>query len=202
MLVGIVGMNGAGKEEVGRYLQERYGFSHKDLGQEVRDELKRMGKDHLDRKEMDNLGNGRRKLFGPNYWCNRAIGSMNSDNMVITSLRNVAEVEEIISRKGIIIEVFADLKTRYDRTTERVNRDPNAHGDVKSFEYFKEREEANLRSEDPTKMQLLECIKLAQYRIDNNGTVLELHSRIDALIGNLMEMEVSRESGQVPLSKA
>jgi adenylate kinase family enzyme len=39
MIVGIVGLNGSGKDTFADYIVKKYGFSHKDLGQEIRDEL-------------------------------------------------------------------------------------------------------------------------------------------------------------------
>jgi dephospho-CoA kinase len=86
----------------------------------------------------------------------------------------------------VLIEVFADERTRYDRTLARVKSDPNAHGDVKSFEYFQEKEKGQFRTDDdPSKMQLLECIQMATYRINNNGSIEELHDQADKLLAKL-----------------
>ena len=35
MLIGIVGLNGSGKDTVAEYLVSHYNFVHKDLGQEI-----------------------------------------------------------------------------------------------------------------------------------------------------------------------
>lgn len=185
MLIGVVGMNGSGKEEFGKYLSENYGFSHKDIGQEVRNEIKALGRNYLAREEMDAMGNGRRKLFGPDYWCRKAVESIESNKIVITSLRNRFEVEYLLAQGGVVVEVYADLETRFKRTLYRVKADPNRHGDVSSLEYFKEREEENLRSKDPSKMQVLECITMATYRINNNGSIDELHEQTDRLLEQL-----------------
>ncbi len=185
MLIGIVGLNGSGKDTTAQYLVEHYGFAHKDLGQEIRDELKAHGKNSLDRKEMIALGNEMRQRHGFNYWCKRAIESLGSKDLVITSIRNPSEVEEIKSRGGIIIDIFADQKTRFDRTVARVKNDPNSHGDVGSLEDFRLKEEIELKSTDPAKQQLLKCISMADYKLDNNGSFEQLYGEFEAIFARI-----------------
>ncbi len=79
MLIGVVGFNGSGKGTVAEYLVKKHGFEHTDLGQEIRDELKNLGKNHLDRNEMIDLANERRKMYGANYWCKKAIEAADSE---------------------------------------------------------------------------------------------------------------------------
>ncbi len=187
MLLGIVGLNGSGKDSVAHYLIKKHNFLHKDLGQEIRDELKRLGKDFLNRTEMINLGNEKRKEFGADYWAKRALENYSPEsNFIITSVRNPSEAELIKSKRGFIIEVFAEQNVRYDRTILRVKNDSNAHGDVVSFDEFKKKEELELTSTDPSKQQLLACIKMASHRIDNNGSLEELSKKIDLLLEELM----------------
>jgi dephospho-CoA kinase len=182
MLLGIVGLNGSGKDTAANFLVKKYGFVHEDFGQEIRDELKVLGKNSLDRNEMVLLANERRAKFGPNYWAKRLLANHSSkENLVLTSIRNPAEVDEIESRGGILIEVFADINVRYQRTVARVKNDSSAHGDTKSFEEFRSKEERELKSTDPSKQQLLKCISSAKYRINNNGSLSELEKKIDEL---------------------
>lgn len=182
MLIGVTGLNGSGKDTIARYLVDNYNFVHRDLGQEIRDEIKKQGKDPLDRNEMILMGNEMRRKFGFSFWCKKAIESAQSKNIVITSLRNPSEVEEIKSRGGLIIEVFADQRKRYDRTVERVRKEKGAHGDVKSFEQFKEMEEKELKSTDPSKQQLLKCLEMASQRLDNNGTFNQLYDQVRMMV--------------------
>ncbi len=185
MLIGVVGFNGSGKDTVAEYLVTNHNFVHKDLGQEIRTELRAAGKDHLDRTHMIALGNERRQKFGANYWCKRAIDSTSSHKLILTSIRNPSEVDEIKSRGGTVIEIFADQQTRFNRTIERRKKDVNVHGDVESFEHFKSKEEIEMKSEDPTKQQLLKCASMAEYKLDNNSTYDSLYTQIESLLSKL-----------------
>lgn len=185
MLIGVVGLNGSGKDTVAQYLVERHNFSHKDLGQEIRDELVRLGRNSLDRSEMIALANEKRQELGFNYWCKRAIESVASENLIITSIRNPSEIDEIKSRGGNVVEVFAEQKVRFYRTVERVKIDPKLHGDVKSFDEFMAKENLELTSTDPSKQQLLTCVSMAEYRLNNNGSFEELYKEIEELLPKL-----------------
>lgn len=186
LLIGVVGLNGSGKDTFAKFLVDNYNFAHRDLGQEIRDELKRLGKNYLDRAEMIALGNERRQKFGFNYWVKKALEARKpAQNFIVTSVRNPSEVEEIKSRGGCIVETFADIKVRYARTVARVKSDPNAHGDVASFEEFKGKEELELKSADPSKQQNLKCISMADYRLDNNGSVEDFKKSVAELFGKL-----------------
>lgn len=185
MIVGIVGLNGSGKDTFADYVVKSYGFIHKDLGQEIRDELKRLGRNHLDRSEMIKLGNDMRVKFGFDYWAIKAINNV-QNNLIITSVRNPKEVQRIVSSGGVIIEVSTNQKTRYERTVERVKKDPKAHGDIKSFNDFKNLENKELKNIDPAKQQLLKCIKMAKHHVTNNSSKDVLYKKIDKLFKRLL----------------
>lgn len=189
MLIGIVGLHGAGKDTVAQYLVDNYDFVHKDLGQEIRNDLKVQGRDHLDRNEMVALGNEMREKFGFSYWCKRAIDSVQAKDIVITSIRNPAEVEEIKSRGGTIVAVQANLDVRFQRTVARVKNSAELHGDIQSFDDFKAKEQRELESTNPANQQLLKCIKMTQYTIDNNGSIAQLDTDIRQLMQKLGKLK-------------
>ncbi|MCX6803851.1 MAG: AAA family ATPase [Candidatus Diapherotrites archaeon] len=183
MLIGVVGLNGSGKDSVAQYLVEKYNFTHVDLGNEVRKELARLGRNPLDRSQMRELGDGMRRSFGHNYWAKKALEKyLPGVNFVITSLRHNAEAELIKSRGGIIIEVFANLNVRYVRTVARTKGLHDKHGDVASFEEFVFKENRELADPDPARMQITKCLSMAEYRLNNTGTVDDLHKEVDELL--------------------
>ncbi|MFA5931145.1 MAG: AAA family ATPase [archaeon] len=183
MLIGVVGLNGSGKDTVASYLAKNKGFDWEDCGEEIRVELKKLGKNYLDRNEMTSLANKMRAEFGADYWVKRLLKKHPSaKNLVISSIRNPSEVELLKSKKGVIVEVFASINTRYKRTVDRVKNNPKEHGDVINFNDFKSKEDKELISKDPTKQQLLKCISMTEYRLDNNGSLEDLEKEIELFL--------------------
>lgn len=185
MLIGIVGLNGSGKDTVADYLITTYNFAHKDLGQEIREELKVLGRDYQDRAVMTEYANDRRRALGADYWCKKALSELHSNYIVITSIRNPAEAQLIKTKGGKIVEIFAEDKARFQRTIERVKNNPNAHGDVESFDQFLARQEVELAHPDPSRQQLLACIAMADYKLDNDSSKESLYKQVDELLKKL-----------------
>jgi dephospho-CoA kinase len=186
LLIGVVGLNGSGKDAVAKILVEKHGFKHKDFGQLIRSELKKIGRNHLDRSEMFSLANERRKSFGNDYWAKILLENYSpNERLVLTSIRNPAEAELIQSYGGLIVEVFASQKIRFERTVARVSSSLDKHGEI-NFKEFKEKEKAELKSKDPSKQQLLKCLEFASKKIDNNGNLDELETKIALFIEEIV----------------
>jgi dephospho-CoA kinase len=185
MLFGVVGLNGSGKDTVADYLVEKYGFSHYDCGQAIRDELKRLGEDHLDRNKMIDLANKMRKENGGEYWAKFIFEKFaDAKNLVISSIRNPTEIEFIESKNGKLIRVDAQQKTRFERVADRARKDPTQHGSL-DFEDFKIKENRELESNDPSKQQLLKCLERASIVLDNGGSLEDLHKKVDEAMQKL-----------------
>ncbi len=186
LLVGVVGLNGSGKDTLASYLVGNHGFVHVDLGEEIRSELKKMGRNYLDREEMRFLGNKMRESEGNDYWIRKPLKLLDKNpRVVITSLRNPAEVLALKSLGGVVVEPFADIKKRYANTVNRVKNNPNEHGDVASFEEFKAKEDMELSDPGLFKQQNLDCIKMADYRVDNNSTLENFLKNIEEVFNKI-----------------
>ena len=188
MLLGVVGLNGSGKDTVADYLVEKYDFVHYGCGQAVRDELKKLGKNQLDRNEMIDLAKKMRKENGNEYWPKFIFEKFqDSKNLIISSIRNPSEIDFIESKKGRLIRVDAEQELRFKRISNRANTDAFQHGET-SFDDFKEKENKELESEDPSKQQLLKCLERASIVIDNNGSLEEVYKKVDE---NMQKLDVS-----------
>ncbi|MFA5357465.1 MAG: AAA family ATPase [archaeon] len=183
MLLAIVGLNGSGKDTVANYLMDNFGFAHKSFSKLIRSEALCNGLKSDERKVLVSFANNMRRAAGAGYWAKKILLDYDgASNLVLTSIRNPAEVREIKLRGGIIVEVYAGAKKRFERASKR----GQYAGDLKmTFNDFKEAEQRELKSSDPSKQQLAACISLADYRLNNNGSQKDLEKKINSLLKKL-----------------
>ena len=186
MIIGLTGKNAAGKGEVANYLKTK-GFIYYSLSDVIREEATERGLGHS-RDNLINLGNELRQKFAPNYLAKqinkKIIDSKKSfpekNFFIIDSIRNPFEARELTKNKNfILIGIEAQIETRFRRLLER-----NRLGDAKTIEEFKEQEQReNLNSD--TNQQLNKTFELAEKIIVNDGSLEELHKKIDDLLVEL-----------------
>jgi len=178
MIVGLTGKNSAGKGEVAKYLQKK-GFVYYSLSDVIREEATKRGVEHS-RDNLINLGNELRKKYGAEYLAkqiNKKIFSSRKNFFIIDSIRSPYEVKELMKNKGfILIGIEAPIELRFKRLLKR-----NRLGDAKTLEEFKKQEQReNLKNS--TNQQLDETFKSASKVILNDGSLKDLHEKIDKLL--------------------
>lgn len=176
MIIGLTGTNAAGKGEVANYLKNTKRFQYLSLSDIVREEADAQGLEHT-RENLIKIGNKLREKNGADVLAKRTIEKIKEENVVIDSIRNLAEANAIKSLKdSILIAVDAPIELRYRRAQERM-----LDRDKVSFEEFKELEEAeNLKT--TTGQQLKLCMGEADKTIINDGTIEQLHDKIDEIL--------------------
>jgi dCMP deaminase len=181
MIIGLTGTNGAGKTAVSEYLVNR-GFEHHSLSDEIRDEIRRRGQE-ITREVLIEVGNELREKFGPGILAERILLKLEKDhNYVVDSIRNPYEVEVLKRRKDfILLAVEADQAIRFERT--RVRGRENA---AQTLEQFVSEEARELESLNPANQQLHATRRKADFVVSNNGTIEELHRKLDELLPPLM----------------
>ncbi|MGB8952654.1 MAG: AAA family ATPase [Candidatus Aminicenantales bacterium] len=173
-LIGLTGTNGAGKGEVAVYFQKK-GYQHFSLSDEIREELKKEGKE-LNRDNLIQKGNELRNKFGPDILARRVMKKVKG-KALIDSLRNPDEIEFLRRRKDfILLAVDAPVEMRYERVRKR-GRNESAS----SLEEFINKEEEEMGG-SPEGQQLHRCIQMADTVIMNNGTLEELHRKLEEWI--------------------
>lgn len=89
---------------------------------------------------------------------------------------------EALRAKGnfYLLAIDAEPHIRYERAFERAS-------DTDHVEYatFMENEQREMESDDPNKQNLSACIKLANYTIQNNGTIDELHVAVERILADI-----------------
>ena len=181
MIIGLTGKNAAGKGEVANYLKSK-DFVYYSLSDVIRGKATKMGIGHS-RDNLIKLGNELRAKSGPSFLAKEIIKKIKKQmgkNFVVDSIRNTYEVKELTKIKGfVLIGIDAPVELRFKRLLER-----NRLGDAKTIEEFKKQEQReNLKSD--TNQQLDATFKMAKRIIVNDGSLEELHKKIDKLIKGL-----------------
>jgi dCMP deaminase len=181
MIIGLTGKNGSGKTAVSEYLVSR-GFEYHSLSDAIREEILDRGL-QITREMLIDVGNELREKFGPGILAERILTSLESgQNYVIDSIRNPQEVDVLRSRNDFtLLALEAEQGTRFERSRKRGRE--NA---AQTMSQFAEEEARELDSDNPARQQLNATRQKADLIVTNDGTLEELHRRLDALLPPLM----------------
>ena len=181
MIIGLTGKIGSGKTAVSEYLVSR-GFEYHSLSDAIREEILDRGL-QITREVLIDVGNELREKFGPGILAERILSSLDSDqNYVIDSIRNPQEVDVLRSRTDFtLLALEAEQGTRFERSRKRGRE--NA---AQTLSQFAEEEARELDSDNPARQQLNATRQKADLIVTNDGTLEELHRRLDALLPPLM----------------
>lgn len=179
IVFGVVGHPASGKDAVSDYLALR-GFFKISGGDILREEMKKIGIP-LDRAHVHEFVVKMRKENGNGYPAQEEVNRIknNNGNSVVIGMRNTEEIK--ILRNGVgydfkLIAVNSPTEVRYERAKAR-----GRIGDDISFEQFKE-EEKKERSATSGSHEVDKVIEISDVLIDNDGTLEELHEKIDELL--------------------
>jgi dephospho-CoA kinase len=181
MIIGITGTNGGGKGAVVEYLVKAKGFTHFSARELILEEVKLRGLEP-NRVNIGETATDMRRLNEANFISKTFIQraqEQNAKDVVIESIRTLAESSYIQEHGGLILAVDAPVDVRYERVVKR-----GTSTDKVSFEDFRIQEDNEYSSKDPSdpvQMNVLGVMDKADYKIINNGTLEELHAQVDAL---------------------
>ena len=183
IIIGLTGKNAAGKGTVADILSKKE-FVYHSLSDSLRDELKLLGKE-VTRDNLIEIGNKLRKEGGPGVLADKMRLKLGSDkNHIVDSIRNPFEVnslrEDFSSNTFILISVDADARLRYDRLCSR-----GRIGDSDSWESFVNQEKQEENNDDPNKQQLSKTMNMADYSIDNSGSLESLEKQVRKILSKL-----------------
>lgn len=182
MIFGITGTNGGGKGTVVDYLRDEKGFTHYSVRDLIIEEVKKRGLP-LDRVQIGDTGTALRREQEPAYFVNTFMErakNAGQTNVVIESIRTVTEARRIQELGGKIIAIDAPVDIRYARITER-----GSTTDHVTFEQFREQEDREYTAKDdsdPTQMSVLKVMDIADYVLVNEGSLEEIHEKIEEIL--------------------
>jgi dephospho-CoA kinase len=170
-LVGLTGTNGAGKGEVAAYLMKK-GYAYVSLSDEIRDELRRKGKE-ITRDSLIAAGNALRRRYGADVLARRVMKKVRA-RTVIDSIRNAREVAFLRQQKGfVLVAVEAPVELRFERARQRGRAESAG-----TLEEFVAKEKQEMRG-GTSGQQIRHCLDLADVTIVNDGSLQALHRQIE-----------------------
>lgn len=183
-IIGITGTLGSGKGTVVKYLIDKYGFKHYSSSNFINEEVARRGlPENRDNQRI--VANELRAQYGSGYVAEQLYNRAKTvgDNAIIESLRSTGEIESLrkLSSNFYLLAVDADQKTRYNRILKRGSTKDNI-----SYEKFQAQETVELNDTKAGGMKILECIKMADGHIENNGDITTLQEQVDNIIAPLL----------------
>ncbi len=176
IIFGFTGLMASGKGTAAKYFETKYGASTYRFSTMLRDLLDRL---HLE-KNRDNLiklSEMLRAGFGEDIMAKTIANDAKNDSnelVIIEGIRRPADISYLSKLPNfILVEIYADVETRYNRLILRRENEDDA---TKTFEQF-------IKDHDrSTEITIPEVAALAQEKIDNNGTDQGLYQKLDALL--------------------
>lgn len=176
-IIGITGTIASGKDSVGEYISKKLKIPSFKISQLILDEAQKRGIS-LVREKLAEFGKQFAKEFGEDY-CAKILLSKIEREGVITGIRQLAQIDFLKDNSNfILISVDAEPKIRFNRTKSR-----KYVKEAESLERFIKDEIKENSGEGPQKV--FECMKLADYEIENNSSIKELYSKIDKILCEL-----------------
>ncbi|MFA5318668.1 MAG: AAA family ATPase [Patescibacteria group bacterium] len=182
IIIGLVGEIASGKDTLVDYLQKNYQATTHKFSASLRDILNRLYLD-ISRENLQKLSQILRENFNQNLLSKVIAGDVKNDDnkiIVINGVRRLTDIEYLKKLPEFhLIYVTADLDKRHKRI---VSREENEDDKNKTLEQFKVDEQAEAEQQIPKVAQI------ANYRIDNNGTIDDLYRQIDKIINEIIKL--------------
>ena len=183
IVIGLTGLGGSGKTTVAKYLKDNYGYEFLTLSDIIKEEIAHRGLEGGKSLEEQKFYQSK---FGDEWRKETSkkeivaikmiekVKSLKLEKVVIDGFRSPAEVELFRSSFGkfLLIYVSTDFDMRFRR---RLKDDPNANK-----EKMQERDE-----DDIEKKGLQKVVEMADFVLDNNGTIKDVQHQIDVIMGTL-----------------
>lgn len=176
IILGFTGLMASGKGTAAAYYQKKYNATTYRFSTMLRDLLKRLHLEHS-RDNLIKMSEAIRSTFGEDTMAKTLAGDVAEDAneiIIVEGIRRMADIAYLSKLPNfILVEIFADPKTRHYRITQRTE---NQDDQTKTFEQFMEDHKRS------TEMSIPEVIEHATEHIDNNGTIQNLEQNLDNLL--------------------
>jgi dephospho-CoA kinase len=181
--VGLTGRMASGKGEVAKIFMQ-HGYRYISLSDIVREEARKRGK-HPNRNEMQDIGDQLRTGRGAGVLgiiTKKKIENTKQKKWVIDGIRNPAEIIELKKiHRFYLIGINADMSIILDRVKKRDRQMDKTNQTLLSKALNREWGSEEISDGQ----QVGECIKMADFLIENNDSLEHLNSRVEELLKKL-----------------
>jgi dephospho-CoA kinase len=177
-IIGVIGTVAAGKDTVADYIGKKLNCQVYQISKAIKDEAKNRSQG-TNRDTLIKLGTELSKKHGSDYLARHFLDYPDK-TLVITGMREVGQLDFLKNKSNfILIAIDADPQIRFERAIKR-----GKAGEAKDVEEFVSREKKENSGDHA--QRLFECMPLADYTITNNGTIEELHQKVDKILNQIM----------------
>lgn len=185
VVIGVVGQIGSGKDTAIEFLEKR-GFVNFSLSDQIREALKKKGNLDFTRKEIQEMGNKKRREDGHDYWARKTwkkAMESGQEKLIISSIRHPAEVAFLKKQKNLyLLAVVASQRLRYQRKLSSTRSDDQ---DILTWEKFKKLDDYESKGVSNHGQQVEKTVSLADFRVENNGTKKGLQKKVYAVLDQI-----------------
>lgn len=191
-IIGVVGQIGSGKDTATSFLEKK-GFINFSLSDQIRIELRKRGNVNFTREDIQNLGDELRVENDDDYWARQAWEkaiTSGKKKLIISSIRHPAEAEFLKNQTNFyLLAVIADQRLRFKRKLESAQRKSDStrsdDQDILTWEEFKKADDREVKVQKEHSQQVSNVVALADFVIENNGTIEELEEKVYQTLGRI-----------------
>jgi dephospho-CoA kinase len=181
-VLGIVGEIAAGKGVAAKYLQKKYGAEIFKFSASMRDVAARLYLEPT-RQNIQGVSTAMRGAFGDDLFAKvmaKDVAASDADLIITDGIRRPSDIVELAKFPYFhLIAIVADEKTRYGRVKAR---NENEGDSEKTWEQFLTDAQAE------TELRIRDIASKAEFTINNNGTIDDLHQNLDAIMSKIKNL--------------
>jgi dephospho-CoA kinase len=177
-VIGVIGKNGSGKDEVLKHLKDKYNVPFLSTGDMVREIAAREGR-IPDRTTLQEISDSYFREYGQGCFVKMVAEKIREKGWPVAGISGVRSphdvglMREILGPSFVLIEVHVtDPRVRFERMRKR-----RAERDTDSYQRFMEQDRGEERV-----FHVEEAARLADYALSNDGGLEDLQRAIEDLI--------------------
>lgn len=189
MVIGITGPLGAGKDTAADYIAEKINGRHVSGGDILREMLQTLGLEPK-KSALGDFGTFLRTHYGGDFITNKYYENISDEqHLIANGFRSVVEAKGHKAHGALIVYIDAPDAVRHARIGTRGRTHDSVYAD--DLKRLDKQEHASTAA----MAENLGAVKhLADVTIVNDGSLEELHARLDAFIEDLMPSRLRRRS--------